>query len=395
MDISKKNRVWFEEIKMNEKKQHNVAYDCQYYLGDRPCMWHKQKGVLCECEHYTTLKESLLIIKLDAMGDVLRTTCLLPVIVKAWPGIRITWITREESIPLLENNPYITEVVPYSTDAIVHISSRKFDKVINLDAGRVSAGLLSMAMATEKIGYMLHEDGYVKATNTAAAEWLRLGIFDDLKKMNQRTYQETMCAIIGLPVEGMMYVLELTEAEKKKGRSHLQELGLDLSKNIVGIHTGAGGRWPLKQWKEERFIALLPELMNELGRDTHILLFGGPLERELNRRIVERANGYVFDSGCDNEVRHFASLINCCSVVLSGDSLAMHIALALGRRAVVLFGPTSSAEIEMFGLGEKVVPDLDCLVCYKRSCDFNPNCMDSISVDMVKQAILRQLAVSG
>lgn len=61
---------------------------------------------------------------------------------------------------------------------------------------------------------------------------------------------------------------------------------------------------------------------------------------------------------------------------------------------VVLFGPTSSTEVELFGLGEKVVPDLDCLVCYKRVCDFIPNCMDSISVDMVKRAILSQLTVS-
>jgi len=379
---------------MTAQKKRKVAYDCQYYMGDRPCRWHKQKGVLCECEHFTPLNGSLLVIKLDAMGDVLRTTCLLPVIAKAWPGIRITWITRYESIPLLENNPYIMEVVPYNTDALVHISSRKFDRVINLDAGKISAGLASMAMATEKIGYMLHEDGYVKGTNAAAEEWLRMGIFDDLKKMNQRTYQEMMCSIIGLPTEGMKYVLELTEAEEKKGRSHLQELGLDLSKNIVGIHTGAGGRWPLKQWKEESFIALLPELMNELGRNTQILLFGGPLERELNRRITERVND-VFDSGCENEVRHFASLINCCSVVLSGDSLAMHVALALDRRAVVLFGPTSSTEIEMFGVGEKVIPDMDCLVCYKRKCDFTPNCMDLISVDMVKQAILRQLSAAG
>jgi heptosyltransferase-2 len=103
----------------------------------------------------------------------------------------------------------------------------------------------------------------------------------------------------------------------------------------------------------------------------------------------------VFDSGCDNEVRHFAALINCCSIVLSGDSLAMHVALATGRRSVVLFGPTSHTEIELFGLGEKVIPDLDCLVCYKRECDYVPNCMESISVDMVKQAVIRQLNAIG
>ena len=380
---------------MTEHKSYKVAYDCQYFLCDRPCTWHKQKGVLCECEHYTPLNGSLVIIKLDAMGDVLRTTSLLPVMVKAWPGTRITWITRYESVPLLENNPYITEVISYSTDALVHLSSRTFDRVINLDAGKISAGMATIARAKEKIGYILHENGYVIGTNAVADEWLRMGIFDDLKRANQRSYQEIMCSILGLPTEGMKYVLELPEAEKEEGRSHLLKLGLDLNKSIIGIHTGGGGRWVLKQWSEESFIGLIPELLHELGHDTQILLFGGPLEQKLNRRIMDRVNDSVFDAGCDNEVRHFIALINYCSVVLSGDSLAMHIALAMCRHTVVLFGPTSNTEIELFGLGEKIIPDLDCLACYKRVCDFNPNCMDSISVDMVKQAILRQLTLAG
>ena len=72
-------------------------------------------------------------------------------------------------------------------------------------------------------------------------------------------------------------------------------------------------------------------------------------------------------------------------------SIAMHVALAVGSRVVVLFGPTSSAEIELFGCGGKVVPDMDCLVCYKQECDFVPNCMDLIAVDAVEAAVVRQL----
>ena len=377
---------------MTEQKSYKVAYDCQYYLGDRPCTWHKQKGVLCECDYYTPLKGKLCIIKLDAMGDVLRTTSLLPVIAEAWPEMRITWITRPESVPLLENNPYITEVVSYGTDALVHLSSRTFDRVINLDAGKIAAGMAAMTKAKEKIGYILHEDGYVISTNEAAEEWLCMGVIDDLKKANKRSYQEIMCSILDLSTERLKYVLELTEAEKEEGRSHLLKLGLDLNKSIIGIHTGGGGRWPLKQWSEERFVALISELLHELGHDTQILLFGGPLEREQNGRIMDMVNLAVFDAGCDNKVRHFTALINFCSVIVSGDSLAMHLALAMDRHAVVLFGPTSNTEIELFELGVKVVPDLDCLSCYKRVCDLKPNCMDSISVDMVKKAIIRQLA---
>lgn len=376
---------------MAKKKKDGVAYDCRYFIGDRPCVWHKAEGVSCICEHYMPLQENLLIIKLDAVGDVLRTTCLLPVIAGKWPDAGIAWITRPESVSLLENNPYVNEVIPYGPDALVQLSSRKFDRVINLDAGKVSAGMVAMARAKERIGYTLHKQGYVTATNVAAEHWLRMGLFDDIKKQNDRTYQEIMCSILGLPADGMKYVLELTEAEKGNGLSHLMDLGVDLDRSIVGIHTGGGGRWRLKQWGEDRFIQLIRELTGEAGNGILVCLFGGPLEREQNQRIISSVSGPVFDTGCNNEVRHVAAMIRNCSVLLSGDSLAMHLALAMERKVVVLFGPTSHAEIELFGMGEKIIPDLDCLVCYKRECDYSPNCMESIAVNRVREAIQRLL----
>ncbi|MDL1985834.1 MAG: hypothetical protein LWX54_16915, partial [Deltaproteobacteria bacterium] len=242
---------------MTKNKSRKLSYDCKYYIGDRPCRWHKQTGILCECEDYTPLKGNLLIIKLDAIGDVLRTTCILPVIVKEWPNLRISWITRPEAISLLENNPYIDEIVAYGPDALLHLLSKKFDYVINLDAGKISSEIATIAKAREKVGFVMHENGYVIATNKEAEEWLQLGVFDDLKKANKRSYQEIMCSIAGIPSEDMAYVLSLKEEEKEKGRSCLQEIGVDIKKPIVGIHTGGGGRWRLKQWAEENIIALI------------------------------------------------------------------------------------------------------------------------------------------
>jgi len=294
---------------------------------------------------------------------------------------------------LLENNPYINEVIAYGPDALVCLTARAFETVINLDAGKISSSMASMARGSLKIGYLMHDDGFVSGTNESAMEWLRMGIFDDLKKNNQRTYQEIMCSILDIPVDGMKYVLELKDAEREKGRKHLEHLGLDFNKCIIGIHTGGGDRWALKQWHEEKFIDLIRELSDKQGREVQVLLFGGPSERERNQRIKEILNVPIFDAGCDNHVRHFAALISYCAVVVSGDSLAMHIALAMNRRVVVLFGPTSNKEIELFGNGEKIIPDIKCLVCYKPLCDCSPNCMDLISVDDVKQAIIRQLKV--
>ncbi len=369
--------------------QREIAFDCRYFLGDRPCCWHKQEGAVCVCDHYTANRERILIVKLDAMGDVLRTTTLLPDLAEVHPGAAFTWITRPESLPLLAHNPFISQTVPLGVEALALLMTHSFDRVINLDAGKVSAELATLANATRKDGFVISPTGSVIPTNESARAWLEMGLFDDLKKNNTRTYQFWMAEILGLTLARSRYVLRLTETEWKHARAHLERLGVDPGRPIVGLNTGAGERWDLKQWRLDGYCDLIRRLHEELG--VQVLLLGGPAERGRHEYLTRNALVPVFDSGNDNSLRHFAGLVGNCSVLVSGDTLAMHVALALSRRVVALFGPTSTAEIELYGLGEKIVPQMDCLVCYKGKCDFKPNCMDLISVEMVSQAVKRQI----
>jgi ADP-heptose:LPS heptosyltransferase len=369
-----------------------VSADCRFFLGDRPCVWHKREAALCQCSHYEQVAERVLIVKLDAMGDVLRTTALLPPLAKAHPGAAVTWITKPESVALLGRNPYITEVLVLGADAIAQLSVRAFDRVINLDAGKTSAALASLARAPRKDGFVLDERGIVQATNPAAQSWMEAGLFDDVKRQGMQTYQDRMADILGLSGQPHAYVFELSDDERQRARAHLVSLGVDLDRPLIGLNTGAGGRWPLKQWREDGYVDLVTRLASQT--DAQFVLLGGPGEVERNERLKAATAVTMFDPGCDNPIRHFAGLLGFCDVVITGDTLAMHLALALKRRAVVLFGPTSAPEIELYGLGEKVVPDMGCLSCYKNSCDFVPNCMDLISTDMVAGAVLRQLALA-
>jgi len=368
-----------------------VAFDCRFFLGDRPCVWHKTTGVLCTCDQYQKVEQRLLIIKLDAMGDVLRTTALLPALAEAHPRAAITWVTRRESRPLLERNPYVTEVLNYGEDALVQLQARTFDRVINLDAGKTSSGLATLAKAAQKDGFVLDSRGCVLPTNAAARKWLEMGLFDDLKRQGTRTYQDLMLEIVGLRGAPHRYVLELTENERTRGRIHLEQQGIDFSRPVIGLNTGAGRRWPLKQWRAEGYLELIERLAKR--RPAQFVLLGGPEEHERHQRLIAASRVPLIDSGCDNPVRHFAAIVAACSLVVAGDTLAMHLSLALGRRTIVLFGPTSASEIEMYGLGEKIFPQMECLACYKNACDFVPNCMDLISADTVEAAVERQLSM--
>ena len=369
-----------------------IAWDCRFFLGDRPCVWHKRTQALCVCDRYEPIDERLLIVKLDAMGDVLRSTALLPALADAHPRAAITWITRKESVPLLEGNPYVAEVLELGPEALVHLHTRAFDRVINLDASKTSAALATAAWSKRKDGFLLDERGCVQPTNDAARAWLEAGIFDDIKRMGTSTYQDRMADILGLAGRPHRYVFELGAEEIARARTHLESIGLDVGRPILGLNTGAGGRWPLKQWREDGYLDIADHLTRSHG--AQCLLLGGPSERERHDRLLRATTVPLRDAGCDNPVRHFAALLSHCDVVVTGDTLAMHLALALNRRTVVLFGPTSAAEIELYGLGEKIVPDMNCLSCYKTACDFVPNCMDLISTDTVERAVGRQLALA-
>jgi heptosyltransferase-2 len=262
--------------------------------------------------------------------------------------------------------------------------------VINLDAGKTSSALATVANATQKDGFILDARGCVQPTNAAARKWLEMGLFDDLKRKGTTTYQDLMLEIVGLHGAPHRYVFELTDNERTRGRMHLQRRGVDFARPVIGLNTGAGHRWQLKQWREEGYLELIERLARR--HSAQFVLLGGPEEHERHQRLIAGTRVPLIDSACDNPVRHFAAIVAACGLVIAGDTLAMHLSLALARRTIVLFGPTSAAEIEMYGLGEKVLPQMDCLACYKNVCDFTPNCMDLITTDMVEAAVDRQLS---
>ncbi len=362
--------------------------NCKYFPGDRPCTFNKTEGVMCDdCSHYRVSAFSILIIKLDAVGDVLRTTCILHGLREQYPDSEITWVTRASAVPLFENNRLVDRVLPYeSTEAVLTAAVRHFDLVINLDAARDSAVLASRVQSKQQHGYGLDSRGHVQPLNPEAVEWLEMGAFDQKKKANTRSYQDLMLDICGLRPGSKEIVLVLSEAEKQFATEFARRHSLKPGIVSLGINTGASPRWQYKQWTEEGFVALLQLIVKKT--DWTVLLYGGPHEIERNARLASVDRKRVIDTGTGNTLRQFFALVSLSDVFLTGDTMALHVATALKKKVVAYFGPTSAAEIDSYdGQVLKVQSDLDCLVCYKPRCDFNPNCMNSLSPDRVFSTI--------
>jgi len=136
-----------------------------------------------------------------------------------------------------------------------------------------------------------------------------------------------------------------------------------------------------KNLKADR-IAKLIELLS-LGLKAQIILLGGPQEKEVNEYIIANTKRKIFNSGCRHNFKEYAALINKCSLVIAPDTLAMHIAIAPARPVVALFGSTCPQEIELYGLGHKMVADIACAPCYSNKCDKDLTYMDKISLEEI------------
>jgi len=366
--------------------------DCRHFPGDRPCVFNKKDGVTCDrCPHYETAASRILIVKLDAVGDVLRTTCILHGLHETYPGCEITWITRAGALPLFENNGMVHRVFAYeSTEAVLRVIAEEFDLVINLDAAPDSAVLASGVKGKQKLGYGLDPRGHVYPFNREAEHWLEMGAFDQVKKQNTRSYQDLMLAMCRLTTAHKEIVLRLTDRELAFAAEFAGRHRINPNKPVIGMNTGASGRWQYKQWTLEGYEALVQELLART--DATILLYGGPLERERNDRLRSIHPMRVLDTGTSNTLRQFFALVTLSDLFVTGDTLALHVATALGKKVVAYFGPTSGAEIDSYG-GQivKVQSDLDCLVCYKPRCDFDPNCMSSIAPEKMLKMVMEAL----
>ncbi|MCD6326444.1 glycosyltransferase family 9 protein [bacterium] len=369
--------------------QKGIRTNCRFFVGEKPCKFKR----LCEgCGHFSPKGKRILIIKLAAVGDVLRTTPILTALKTRYPSSYITWITDKAAAELLRFTELIDELLPYSFENVIRLMSESPDILICLDKEPRASSLASLVSAGEKYGFGWSPEGVLTPLNALTDYGFRLGFDDELKfKQNRKTYQQIAFEQCGLEYDPSFdYVFSLPDELIARAKAHLRGLGVAEGKPVVGLNTGAGAIFATKAWTEDGFVALAKMLRDEL--DVTPLILGGQLETAKNLRILAKCHGAAIDGGCSHSLQDFAGIIACCDLVVTADTLAMHLALAAKRRVCVIMGPTSEAEIDLYGRGTKIVSDARCAPCYRSTCDVGHICMENISAPRVFEAVKRELA---
>jgi len=297
----------------------------------------------------------LLIVKFGALGDVVRTSYFLPGLLERYPSASIFWYTARSAIPLLSSNKYITTL--FTDDNKDEIfSSVQFDYVISLDDEFEILKTLSDYGVMVDVGAFLDSCG--DATYTLnSAEWFDMGLLsklgkteaDKLKRINVKEHNQIFANILNIDIARPYFFNDTNE--------DITHLDISKSDFNIGLNSGAGGRWLGKRLLKDQAVGLINKLetMRINGKKIRIFLLGGEAEHKLNESIRSECDFSVTDIGVQNSLGVFAKIVSMLDLVITSDSLALHLAVAQGITTVSFFAPTSAAEIGVFGNGVKVI----------------------------------------
>ncbi|MEI7817328.1 MAG: glycosyltransferase family 9 protein [Desulfuromonadales bacterium] len=284
--------------------------------------------------------------KVTSLGDVLRTTVIL------YPFVddHVTWLVDEQAYPLLEGNPLIQRIMTYDMTSVLQLQRERFDTVINLEKVPGICALADSISAWRRYGFRFDEMHGEAEAYDGCEKVVSLCKDGDLKRTYQGSWQESLLHVVGASWDGQEYIL----GYKPKAVDMFD----------VGLNWAVGSKWPNKAWPTEKW--------NEL------------------KTLMTGKFNFSMQQGMD-DLYAYMEWINSCRLLVTNDSLGLHIALALRKKVVVLYGPTNPNETYFYGRGEVLYPavDLPCIPCLERTCSHDKECIESISALSVMDAIVR------
>lgn len=349
-----------------------INTDCRHFRGDIPCKPHKLYNVHCDdCSYYDKTVEKILIIKLGAIGDVIRTTPLLKKIKEHYPTSSIYWLTYT---PEILPKSWIDKAVSVSIENIELIKNINFDWSINLDKDPIAISLTNSINAKRKSGFTIDENGHAKPIGTEAEnhKWIT-GLFDDMNKQNTKHYVQEIFEICGYEFNNEEYFIDVPPKNI--------DFNIDHSKKVVGLNTGCGGRWTSRLWPDKHWIELAKGL---ISNNYEVILLGGQQEDEKNRRI-EKLSGAKYLG--HYPLNDFINLVDECDIIVTAVTMAMHLAIALKKKLILFNNIFNKNEFYLYNRGVILEPDFDCDCYFSPTC---PNeCMQYLNPQTVLDAIIK------
>lgn len=304
----------------------------------------------------------ILVVRLGAMGDVIHTLPAVASLKHSNPFSHITWAIEAKWTPLLEGNPYVDRVVSLDRGSSAgwrkawkELRSQKYDLAVDFQGLTKSALVATVARAERIYGFQQPREGAASWFYSSRIPTQSIHVVD--RNLDLAAAAGASSLLRGFPIP----------AGRMEGR--LPEGDFILASPLAG--------WTGKQWPLEYYAALGERIRREAGMT---LVLNGPAGI-LVRHTAAHVSGLA---GLIDATRRATAVIGL-------DSGPLHLAAALGKPGVAIFGPTDPARNGPYQSHLKVLRARDAVTSYRREAQHAPS-MLAITPDMVFEALVAQIS---
>jgi lipopolysaccharide heptosyltransferase I len=332
--------------------------------------------------HLPETPRRILIVKPSALGDIVHTLPILHLLRKRFADAKISWLVVPAFASLLQGHRLLDQVLLFERRRFANLwrdasaakglasfamslGNEKFDLVIDLQGLLRSGWIAWQTRAPVRVGFAYAREGatafYTHVVNTPTHEKHAVERYLDVAEA------------LGCGRGPVVFDFDLPD----ESRSSVRQMLGDHRDYAVLL---PGTNWTTKRWAAERFDQLISPLRERFGLST--VIAGGNDVLEMNQPW----SGAINLAG-KTDLKQLVALIEGASLVIANDSGPMHIASALNRPLVTLFGPTNPVRTGPYDRPATVLRlDIACSPCYSRKCS-HQSCMDWLTTGNVLSQI--------
>lgn len=327
----------------------------------------------------------VLLVQTAFLGDVVLTLPLINTLQHHMPQARIDVLTVPAHAPLLQGQPGVHAVIPYDKRGrqrgyqglvcmVRQLRAQQYDLALAPHRSWRTALLLARSGIPQRIGF-----------DHWSTRWAYTATVPRPMTGHEVERNLRLLTAVGLAGESVLLPFWVAPAARERARQYYATQGIAATETVIGVIPGS--QWGTKRWPAERFTALIEQL-SRLWQ-ARFVLFGGPQDTVIAQTITAACPVTVLDLIGRTPVAELAAYLERCDFVISNDTGPMHIAAALGKPIVVLFGPTTAAlGFSPYGvLWQEASVALDCRPCHAHGPQRCPllhwRCMLDLSVEQV------------
>lgn len=322
------------------------------------------------------------------VGDAAMTVPALRELRRLLPDAYITLVTRPSTKRLFENADFLDEVLGYDRRGLRSLlpqvaewRRRRFDLAVVFQNAFEAALIPALARVPFRIGYATEGRRLLLSHPVALPEWRssRHEVFYYLNIVQEleRILDGTQTILDAAPDAS----LNISEERKTEGLDLLRQYGVEDTGPLVALCPGSINS-RAKRWPSERYAALADALIETLQAE--VLLIGSSDELDVSLEVSRRMrNKPVLLTG-KTDLSQAVAILSLVDLLVTNDTGPAHVAPALGRPTLVIFGPTNPLTTRPFSQIAGIVRHPpDCAPCMLRDCPIDHRCMTAISPEEV------------